>query len=53
MFNKAIVALITPIVFGILLPFGITEATPTGETLNIIFTALGTMLMVYWVPNKK
>lgn len=52
-YAKAMTALITPLILGVLIPFGITESTQVGEAINILLTALGTSVMVYLIPNKR
>jgi len=52
MYNKAIVAFITPLIMGILLPLGITGDTTVMTAVEIIITALTTAAMVFMTRNK-
>jgi hypothetical protein len=52
MYNKAIAALITPIIVGALAPLGIHGDTTVAQALEIILMAVSTAIVVYLIPNK-
>jgi len=52
MYNKAIAALITPLIVGLLAPLGITPETSVSVAIEIILIAASTAIMVYFIPNK-
>jgi len=52
-FDKAIVALLVPIITGALAMVGIPEDMTVGELVPYILMGIATAVSVYIVPNKK
>lgn len=52
-YNKAIVALIVPIVFFILNTVGITPDMQVSEAVTALIGTVITALLVWAIPNKK
>jgi len=52
MYNKAIIAFITPMIITFLIPLGINGDSTITELVSAIIFSLSTALTVYLVPNK-
>jgi len=52
MYNKAIIAFITPMIATFLIPYGITGETTVTELISSLVFSLSTAITVYLVPNK-
>jgi hypothetical protein len=52
MYNKAIAAVITPLIVGLLAPLGISAETTVATAIELIVIAIATGVTVYLIPNK-
>ena len=52
MYNKAIVAFITPLILTLLIPLGVTGESTVTEVISILVLSLSTAVTVYFVRNK-
>ena len=51
-FNKAIVALVVPIVLLLLAKIGVPNADDTTQAVSVLVTAIIAAISVYLTPNK-
>jgi fumarate reductase subunit D len=52
MYNKAIIAFITPMIVTFLIPLGLTGDSTVTELISAVVFSLSTAITVYLVPNK-
>jgi len=52
MYNKAIVAFITPLILTLLIPLGVTGESTVTEVIASIVLSLSTAITVYFAKNK-
>ena len=52
MYNKAIVAFITPLILTLLIPLGLTGDSTVTQFISAVVFAISTAISVYLVPNK-